>query len=207
MIEEIWKDIKGYEGKYQISNTGNVKSLHYHRGNKEKILAPRCVTKNNGEQLYYYVMLSKNNHVKCCKIHRLVAEHFVPNPQNKPYVNHKDGNKHNNNANNLEWVTPLENNLHAYHVLKKHPMKGYKYDKNKTSRKVEQWYVAENGYKYHIATYANIKAASIINNLHATSISQCCKGNSLYGQVGGYIWQYAEEQKKTNGVVSKKQTL
>ena len=51
MIEEIWKDIKGYEGKYQISNTGNVKSLHYHRGNKEKILAPRCVTKNNGEQL------------------------------------------------------------------------------------------------------------------------------------------------------------
>lgn len=194
MTEEIWKDIKGYEGKYQISNTGKVKSLHYKKSTavNERILKQRAYKRRN-ERMYYYVVLSKDNIQHTFYVHRMVAEYFVPNPQVKPYVNHKDGNKHNNNACNLEWVTPLENNLHAYHVLKKHPMKGYKYDRNKTSRKVEQWYLAENGYEYHIATYANIKAASLINNLHAPSISQCCKGNSLYGQVGGYIWRYVDE--------------
>ena len=114
---EIWKDIKGYEGKYQISNSGKVKSINYHRGNSSRLLIPRCSTKN-GNELYLYVVLCKNSKVHTYKIHRLVAEYFVPNVDNKPYVNHKDGNKHNNNVENLEWVTPLENNLHMYKVLK-----------------------------------------------------------------------------------------
>lgn len=183
---EVWRDIKGYEGKYQVSNLGRVKSLHYNRSDKEKVLLPRTKTR------YQYVVLSKNNKVAHKYIHRLVAEYFVPNPDNKPYVNHKDGNKHNNNAENLEWMTPLENNLHAYHVLGKHPMHGFKFDKSKNSKPVEQWYVSEEGYKYKLATYANISIAAIINNLHSTSIVQCCKGNSWYGQVGGYIWRYAD---------------
>lgn len=197
MKEEIWKDIRGYEGRYQISNTGKVKSLHYHRGNKERVLIPRCSIRGN-TQRYYYVVLSKNNKQHTYYIHRLVAEYFMDNPLKKPYVNHKDGNKHNNDVDNLEWVTPLENNLHAYHILGKHPMKGFKYDKSKNSRKVEQWYISEEDYKYHIATYTSIKAAAIINNLHASSIIQCCKNNSWYGQVGGYIWRYADEYKKAN---------
>lgn len=184
---ELWQDIKGFNGKYQISNTGKVKSVNYHRGQTARILKPRSA-KVRGMKSYLYVMLSKDNHVKCCKIHRLVAEYFVPNPLKKPYVNHIDGNKHNNNANNLEWVTPLENNLHAYRVLNKHPMKGFKFDKNKNSKSVAQFFV-ENGYKYHIATYCNAKTAATINNLCAKSISSCCLGK--YKSAGGYVWRYA----------------
>lgn len=190
---EIWKDINGYEGKYQISNTGKVKSLQYHRGRDARILKPRCATRR-GSQLYYYVMLSKDNKVKCAKIHRLVAEYFVPNPEaeTKVYVNHKDGNKHNNHYTNLEWVTPLENNLHAYRVLGKHPCRAYKHDRSWSARKVEQWIISEEGYEYHIATYASSRIAAEINKLHQTSIIQCCKKNPQYGHCGGYIWKYAE---------------
>jgi hypothetical protein len=192
---EIWKDIKGYEGKYQISNTGKVKSLQYHRGREARILKTRYTTRKGSHQ-YYYVMLSKDNKVKCGKIHRLVAEYFVPNPEpeTKVYVNHKDGNKHNNHYTNLEWVTPLENNLHAYRVLGKCAAKSFRYDKSWSSKKVEQWWVSEEGYEYHIATYASAKVAAEINKLHATGITQCCKKNPKHGQCGGYVWKYAVQE-------------
>ncbi len=189
-MKEEWRDIKGYEGKYQVSNLGNVRSMNYHR--KEgcvRLLIPN----ESNENGYPYVILAKEKgKYKSLKIHRLVAEAFIPNPQNKPVVNHKDGNKKNNCVSNLEWMTILENNLHAYHVLNKHPMRGYKFDKNKNSKKVAQYYVSEEGYTYLLATYVSVKAAALINNLKDTSITQCCKGNKMYGQVGGYIWKYVE---------------
>lgn len=184
-MTEIWQDIKGYEGKYQISNYGRVKSLQYHKGSDARVLKARVNTR------YEYVVLSKNNKIKHCYIHRLVAKYFVPNPEGKSYVNHKDGNKHNNRADNLEWATPLENNLHAYHVLGKHPMRGYKYDKSKNSKPVEQWYVSPEGYEYKLATYANSEIAAKINNLCARRISACCNGKKDCKQSGGYIWRYA----------------
>lgn len=192
-MKELWKEIIGYEGKYQISNLGNVKSIHYKKNISEnhKLLKQRCAIRN-GKNSYKYIVLSKENKVHTFYVHRLVAEYFVPNKDNKPYVNHKDGNKHNNKANNLEWVTPLENNLHAYHVLKKHPMIGFMFDKNKKSKKVNQYYISEKGYKYHIATYCNAKAASIVNNLNHRSICQCCNKHKHYKEVGGYIWEYRE---------------
>ena len=94
---EEWKDIKGYEGIYQISNKGRVKSLKF---NKENILIP--VKQNRG---YLFVNLCKNGKVKKYLIHRLVAEAFLPNPDNSPQVNHKDENKLNNNVENLEWCS------------------------------------------------------------------------------------------------------
>lgn len=106
MIEE-WKDIKGYEGLYKISNHGRIKSnKHY---NKNKILKP--IIKN---RRYQEISLTKNNKKKSVKIHRLVALHFILNPDNKSQVNHKDGNKQNNHISNLEWVTASENMKHAY---------------------------------------------------------------------------------------------
>ncbi len=109
---EIWKDIVGYENKYQVSNLGNIKSLETWTGDKyikrEKLL--KNILYGNS---YYYVSLSKNGKVKRFKVNRLVAQAFIPNPKNKPQVNHIDGNKLNNKADNLEWCTQSENMKHA----------------------------------------------------------------------------------------------
>lgn len=119
MTNEIWKDIKNYEGKYQISNLGNVKSVyrkvnHRYRG-KEKTttIYEKILKKAVNKFGYEYVCLTVNNKGKKLKIHRLVAEAFIPNPLNKKTVNHIDGNKSNNCVDNLEWSTYLENQHHA----------------------------------------------------------------------------------------------
>ncbi len=101
---EIFKDIKGYEGLYQVSNLGRVKS--FNRG-KERILKP-CLDRYG----YFHVTLSKNGKQKGCTIHRLVATTFIPNPNNLPQINHIDGNKTNNKIENLEWCTAQENVTH-----------------------------------------------------------------------------------------------
>lgn len=117
---EIWKDIKGYEGLYQVSNLGRVKSLskrlHFinhntgkscYRITKEFFIS---IGKCRG---YNSVHLHKDNVSKTRRLCRLVAEAFIPNPENKPCVNHIDGIKSNDNVNNLEWVTYSENMEHA----------------------------------------------------------------------------------------------
>lgn len=106
---EVWKPVQGYEGFYEVSNFGNVKSLNFHRENRQQILKAK-VTKDG----YYETALCKNKKHKYILTHRLVALAFCENPKNKPEVNHKDGNKFNNRADNLEWVTSSENQIHAY---------------------------------------------------------------------------------------------
>lgn len=113
-MNEIWKYIEGYQGKYIVSNKGTVKSVSrdiqhgnhvYHR--REYILKPYSI---NG---YRLVTLRTDNKSKHYQIHRLVAEAFIPNPDNKPMVNHIDGNPSNNCLENLEWCTAKENAEHA----------------------------------------------------------------------------------------------
>ena len=107
-MEEIWKDIVGFEGLYQVSSLGRVKS--FGEGKKERILAQRQGGKGYKENKgYYYVTLSKENKIYKKAVHRLVAIAFVPNPENKKEVCHKDENKHNNNVDNLVWGTHQEN--------------------------------------------------------------------------------------------------
>lgn len=104
---EQWKEIEGFEGRYEVSDEGNVRSL---LGIEPKLMKPGM--HNSG---YLYVILSVGDGTsKNVLVHRLVAEAFVPNPENKPDVNHKDGNKQNPCAYNLEWVTKSENMYHAY---------------------------------------------------------------------------------------------
>lgn len=117
VMEEIWKDVTGYEGLYQVSNLGRVKRLKYYRENiltgglsliKSKILKP--VKHCNG---YLFVSLCDGNQTEQ-SIHRLVATAFILNPENKPQINHKSGIKTVNFPENLEWCTASENILHAY---------------------------------------------------------------------------------------------
>ena len=110
---EIYKDIEGYENLYQISNLGNVKSLGNDKKRKEKVLKPFNTTKG-----YLQVELFKNGNGKKYFIHRLVAEAFIPNPNNYPIINHKDENPLNNNISNLEWCTSEYNNNYGTHNKK-----------------------------------------------------------------------------------------
>ena len=112
---EIWKDVKDFEGLYKVSNYGRVYSVErkntdtQRRGSYQtgRIM---CQRTNNG---YKTIKLLKNGIEKAIRVHRLVAEHFIINPENKPFVNHKDLNRSNNHVDNLEWVTPQENTMHS----------------------------------------------------------------------------------------------
>lgn len=117
---EVWKDIKGYEGLYQVSNLGRVKSLKHL---KEYFLTYRIEGKGYASVALFKGTVSSR---KSYKVHRLVADAFIPNPENKPQINHKDGNKLNNSVENLEWVTNQENIVHAYNngLIHPNPLKG-----------------------------------------------------------------------------------
>lgn len=140
---EIWKDVKGYEGLYQVSNLGRVK------GTKSKKYLK--TTKSNKN--YLVVNLCKNAEYHSFNIHRLVAEAFIPNPQKLPCVNHKDYDPNNNCVDNLEWVTPkqnsqwsLENNRNGQlkkhmsnsgeHYIQKRGLNSYRLQFNKNNKSI-----------------------------------------------------------------------
>lgn len=117
MENEIWKPVVGYEGLYEVSNTGNVKSLGNKVWKNARILKPQV----RGKSGYLFVRLSKDGQAKGINIHRLVAETFIPNPLNLPIVNHKDENRTNNHVDNLEWCTVSYNSKYS---MKLHPERG-----------------------------------------------------------------------------------
>lgn len=116
-MQEVWKDVEGFEGLYQVSNLGRVRSL----GSRGRIRS-LSLTKDG----YVKVRLIHKGKDKTARVHRLVAEAFVPNPDNKGTVNHIDGDKTNNRVDNLEWTDRSEQMHHAYRLGLKTPMGGSK---------------------------------------------------------------------------------
>ena len=138
-MQEIWKDIIGYENLYQVSNLGNVKSLCFGARNKRKSNITRLLKTNSNNFGYLKVELYKDGKSKIKYVHRLVAEAFIPNPDQKPQVNHIDGNKANNTLSNLEWVTSSENLSHACKTgLRISPMHGKFGNLNHLSKRILQ---------------------------------------------------------------------
>jgi hypothetical protein len=162
-MKEIWINIKGYENKYQISNYGRIKSLkNLHRTYREKIL------KNlENPQGYYFVILYFGKIQKTKLVSRLVAQAFIPNPENKPQVNHIDGNKKNNYISNLEWVTAFENRNHAYKI----GLINNSGEKNGNSKfNNKEILLIRETYKNNNYTYKKIAEIFNISNSHAWNI-------------------------------------
>ena len=167
---EIWIPIKGYEGRYSVSNFGNVVS---HRGGKSRIL--KTTPNRTG---YAQVSLGKNGTIKSFRVNVLVANHFLQRPQGLTEVNHKDENKSNNRADNLEWCT------HAYNM---------NYG-TRTRRAIAPLCKAVIRYSKsgeRIDTYDSVRQASRTLGISAPHISLCCRG--MRKSAGGFKWQFAKE--------------
>lgn len=180
MTEEIWKDIAGYEGKYQISNLGKVKSMNYRRTCKERILIP-CKTANG----YLQVRLSKNCISKQHLIHRLIAQAFIENPENLPEVNHIDEDKTNNCVSNLEWCDRKYNNNYGTHNEK--ILKTKKLRNCETAARIVSQFTLDGKF---VNEYPSINAATRCTGINQGRICYCCKNMKRYKSAGGYIWKY-----------------
>jgi len=114
--QEVWADVKGYEGIYKVSTLGNVKRVGSFRGVNKSYLNGYYLTPVDNGKGYFRIKLTVNNKSKRVMLHRIIAEAFIPNVNNKPVVNHLDGNKKNNDISNLQWCTQRENCIHAYKI-------------------------------------------------------------------------------------------
>lgn len=220
--EEIWKDILNWEGIYQVSNLGNIRSLDRNIPNyslngrllKGRLRKPLII---KGKYISINLADKKTARFTRNSVHRFVAEAFIENPYNKPCVNHKDGNKHNNKAENLEWCTYEENNKHARETGLLKPVKMSEELKkrlsiiNKGGKNLKEWQknnkekIIKNALAaslsqvkkvnqmdknmVFIKQWSSIMEASRATNASASCIVKCAKGK--LNTSGGYKWQYA----------------
>lgn len=196
-MEEIWKSVKGYEGWYEVSSYGRVRSVDrviIHSDGRKRLFKGRIMklAKNTGG--YLFCDLRKNSKHKTLKVHRLVAEAFLPNPDNLPVINHKDENKTNNRVflnkddsvdldkSNLEWCTCQYNLTYGTRIQRGAEKK---LNSPKLSKPVLQIDLKTNQI---IAEYPSVAEAGRQLNIDNGSISKCCNGEQK--TAGGYKWKF-----------------
>lgn len=180
-MQEIWKDIAGYEGLYQVSNLGNVRSLERYNVNVgEYQQRTRLLKQVSDKRGYKTVTLIKRKNRKTTTVHRLVAGAFLPNPDNLPQVNHKDENKKNNTVQNLEWC---ENNYNY----------NYGTRVERVTKKLQKPILQFDEHGKLLNEFDGLRAAQRALNLtSSSSISECCNGKRQTAY--GYIWKYKEAE-------------
>lgn len=184
---EIWKDIKNYEGLYQVSNYGRVKSLDHKieakiKYNEFRVTKGKILKLNQKRNGYLSVDLSKNGIVKTAQVHRLVANAFIPNPENKPQVNHINAKKYDNRICNLEWTTAKENMKHASKSNLLYNPKRKKVRCKQLNKIFESSYNA--GEWLNNKEFKNRKNTATIAN----KIRMCCNGKQKIAY--GYTWEF-----------------
>ena len=183
-IQPKWKDIVGYENEYQINQFGEIRTLKDSpKLKKYDVLKPQ-ISKRNG---YVYQMLYKNGKEKLLRVHRLVAMAFLPNPNNLPQVNHKDGNKQNNSVDNLEWCEQSDNMKHAYKNGLQIPSENQRRAIINTN-KLKQKKVCQIKDGEVINTFSGISEASRQTKISISCISRCC--NLKRKSTNGYEWRF-----------------
>jgi hypothetical protein len=187
---EIWKDVIGFEDFYQISDYGRIKCkeqiIEYSDGHKEVKRAK--ILHGTIRHGYHHVDIKQNGERYFLAVHRLVAEVFIPNPDNKPHVNHIDGDRLNNIPSNLEWVTPSENQIHAVDTGLKRTRKVAQYDFNGNLIKIHK--------------NINQAAKAMGDTGGSTNIRKVVNGKRLSAY--GYKWVLLDEGATT---ISKESTL
>ena len=179
-MKEIFKDVKGFEGLYKVSNKGEVKSVkrvvNHGNFNTERKLKERTIKPWDDGHGYNCVSLSKDGKVYKKKVHRLVLEAFVENEFNKPTVNHINENRKDNRLENLEWATYEENNNHGGHNKRV----SLHYQNNVIQRDLEGNFIAE---------FHNSAEASRQTGIGVSCIRKCVNKNSKRKKAGGYLWE------------------
>ncbi len=182
--EEVWLPIFGYDGLYEISSFGQVKSFYIKQSGRNGFLGNepyKIISQRERGKGYLGVLLSKNFAGKTYSVHRLVAEAFIPNPENKPMVNHKNGIKTDNSVTNLEWMTNSENIQHAFN--NKLIKSNYGSDHH-GARPIIQMDILGN----EINTFETAVSAEKNTGISKSAICYCLKGKTKTS--GGFKWKY-----------------
>ena len=190
---EQWKEIPGYDGKYEVSTYGNVRCVNYRRSGKSQNMKLSLSHHN-----YYMVTLRQQGKNVNRSVHRLVAITWIPNPKNLPEIDHINSNPSDNRIENLRWCTKEENYKNPATIAKRRNRKGTKgaYSKNpitderrkEISLTLSKPVIQMDLFRRYINEYPSIKIAGEVTKVHYTAINKCCRGKAK--SAGGYKWKY-----------------